>query len=75
MRVEPVTLEGSFVRLEPLALEHHPRLCEIVLRRYMHSAHRGPRDLAVYSILDAEWPAVKSRLERLLHARPANEGA
>ena len=31
MIVEPVTLEGRYVRLEPLALDHHARLCEVAL--------------------------------------------
>ena len=30
-RVEPVTLEGRIVRLEPLALDHVPRLAEVAL--------------------------------------------
>jgi RimJ/RimL family protein N-acetyltransferase len=31
MTVEPITLEGEFVRLEPLSLDHHTGLCEIGL--------------------------------------------
>lgn len=31
MIVEPVTLEGRFVRLEPLSLDHHAALCEVGL--------------------------------------------
>ena len=31
MVVEPVILEGEFVRLEPLSLDHHTGLCEIGL--------------------------------------------
>lgn len=31
MRIEPVTLEGNFARLEPLAQAHHASLCEIGL--------------------------------------------
>lgn len=31
MRVEPVTLEGRCVRLEPLTQAHHARLCEVAL--------------------------------------------
>lgn len=31
MMVEPVTLEGTHVRLEPLALEHVPGLCDVGL--------------------------------------------
>src|SRR5689334_3441424 len=31
MRVEPVTLEGKRVRLEPLSFEHHAQMCEVGL--------------------------------------------
>ncbi len=31
MKIEPVTLEGSYVRLEPLSLSHLDRLCEVGL--------------------------------------------
>ena len=31
MKVEPVMLQGRYVRLEPLSLQHHSRLCEIGL--------------------------------------------
>jgi RimJ/RimL family protein N-acetyltransferase len=31
MEIEPVTLEGTNVRLEPLSLDHLPRLCEVGL--------------------------------------------
>lgn len=31
MKVEPVTLEGEFVRLEPLRMEHHAALCDVAL--------------------------------------------
>lgn len=39
---------------------------EGILRRHRISAHRGIRDLAVYSILDDEWPSVRSNLEAKL---------
>lgn len=29
--VEPVTLEGKFVRMEPLSMAHHAALCEVAL--------------------------------------------
>jgi len=29
--LEPVVLEGSFVRLEPMTLEHHAQLAEVGL--------------------------------------------
>ena len=31
MKVEPIVLEGKFVRLEPLSMSHHPALCEVGL--------------------------------------------
>jgi RimJ/RimL family protein N-acetyltransferase len=31
MKIRPVTLEGNYVRLEPLGLEHHAALCEVGL--------------------------------------------
>ena len=43
---------------------------EGVLRQYMHSRHKGPRDVAVFSIVDCEWRAVKARLEQRLYEPP-----
>ena len=31
LRIEPVTLEGAHVRLEPLSMQHHQGLCEVGL--------------------------------------------
>ena len=31
MKIEPIVLEGEFVRLEPLKIEHHTALCEVGL--------------------------------------------
>lgn len=31
MSVEPVTLEGVYIRLIPLSFDHHPQLCEVGL--------------------------------------------
>ena len=31
MKIEPVTLDGTFVRLEPLSPTHHPMLCDVGL--------------------------------------------
>lgn len=31
MKIEPVTLDGDFVRLEPLSMNHHERLCQVGL--------------------------------------------
>ncbi|HST20082.1 MAG TPA: GNAT family protein [Blastocatellia bacterium] len=42
---------------------------EGVLRKYMVSDHKGTRDLALFSIIDTEWPEVKANLERKLTSR------
>jgi N-acetyltransferase len=42
---------------------------EGILRHYRISAHRGIRDLAVYSIIESEWPHVRAGLEAKLKAR------
>lgn len=42
---------------------------EGTLRHYMWSAHKGVRDVAILSIIDAEWPQVKAGLEQRLYNR------
>jgi RimJ/RimL family protein N-acetyltransferase len=39
---------------------------EGVLRQYVISNHKGVRDLALFSLIDCEWPAVKANLEKML---------
>jgi RimJ/RimL family protein N-acetyltransferase len=41
---------------------------EGTLRQYMLSAHKGVRDLAIFSIIDSEWPQVKRHLEQRLYS-------
>jgi RimJ/RimL family protein N-acetyltransferase len=52
MRVEPVVLEGSFVRLEPLALAHHAALSDVGLDeelwRWIPTAVGTPAEMAAY---------------------------
>ena len=52
MRVEPVVLEGSFVRLEPLALAHHAALSDVGLDeelwRWTPTAVGTPAEMAAY---------------------------
>lgn len=52
MNIEPVTLEGRFVRMEPLALSHLEQLCEAAfdeeLWRYTTSVVERPEDLCEY---------------------------
>ena len=60
MIIEPVVLEGRYVRLEPLSLDHHVQLNDVGL----------DEDLwRFYSIIEAEWPAVRARLAEKLDAR------
>ena len=68
-------LKGSLVRLEPLAAAHVPGArFEGVLRNWSPSHVPGEegrlRDSAMFSVTDAEWPAMKSALS----ARIANGG-
>jgi RimJ/RimL family protein N-acetyltransferase len=51
------------------AIERLSATHEGILRSYKISARNGPRDLAIYSILAAEWPAVRAILEERLASR------
>ncbi len=52
MTVEPVTLEGKHVRLEPLSLKHHAQLCKVGLDgdlwRWIAYQVRTPEDMRRY---------------------------
>jgi len=52
MLIEPVTLEGNFIRLEPLSLEHHAGLCEVGLDeelwRWTTQPVRTPDEMRAY---------------------------
>ena len=52
MKIVPVTLEGTHVRLEPLTLEHHAALCGVGLEpelwRWTTADVRSPEDLRRY---------------------------
>jgi len=52
MQVEPVTLEGNLVRLEPLSMEHFPALAEIAFNaemwRWMSDRMQSEDDLRRY---------------------------
>jgi RimJ/RimL family protein N-acetyltransferase len=59
MNIEPVTLEGRFVRMEPLALSHLEELCEVAfdeeLWRYTTSVIERPEDLREYIETALRW--------------------
>jgi N-acetyltransferase len=52
MVMQPVTLEGQVVRLEPLSMAHLDQLCEVAfdedIWRWMLSTARNPDDLRAY---------------------------
>jgi RimJ/RimL family protein N-acetyltransferase len=52
MNPQPITLEGSQVRLEPLSLDHHAPLCEVGLEPELWKLTtvniRTPEDMRVY---------------------------
>jgi RimJ/RimL family protein N-acetyltransferase len=52
VKIAPVTLEGTHVRLEPLSLDHHAALCEVGLDpelwRWTTADVRSPEDLRRY---------------------------
>jgi RimJ/RimL family protein N-acetyltransferase len=64
--VEPVTLEGQFIRLEPLSLEHHVQLCAVGLDeelwRWIPQAVRTPEEMRAYIKTALEWQAAGSAL-------------
>jgi len=42
---------------------------EGLLRSYVVSSHKGPRDVALFSIIDGDWPEVRDHLERKLRGQ------
>ncbi len=52
MRIEPITLEGQFIRLEPLTLGHHDALCKVGLDeelwRWTTVIIRTPEEMRAY---------------------------
>jgi len=42
---------------------------EGTLRNYMISTDGSPRDVAIFSIIDSEWPAIKARLEQRMASK------
>ncbi len=52
MKIEPIKLEGQHVRLEPLSMEHHARLCEVAfdadLWRWTSTALSTAEDVRKY---------------------------
>ena len=61
---QPVTLRGRHVLLEPLSPGHHDALVDAVhdgeLWKYGWPTNGTLRDTVVFSIIEAEWPAVKA---------------
>ena len=54
------------------ALERLGARREGTLRHYLKSPHKGPRDVALFAIIAADWPSLKSNIETRLAAGPEN---
>jgi RimJ/RimL family protein N-acetyltransferase len=61
MHIEPITLEGRYVRLEPLSMDHLAALCEVAfdedIWRFTTTAVRTPDDLRDYVETALKWQA------------------
>src|SRR5437764_9193768 len=59
MNLEPVTLGGKHVRLEPLSLDHHAALCEVGLDpelwRWTIAEVLTPEDMRTYMQTALQW--------------------
>jgi N-acetyltransferase len=66
MLIQPLTLEGRFVRLEPLSLNHLAELSEVAfdeeIWRYATAVIQGPEDLRDYIETALKWQAEGSAL-------------
>jgi RimJ/RimL family protein N-acetyltransferase len=76
MIVEPVTLDGRYVRLEPLSMDHHAELCEIGLDaelwRWIPVPIRTPDDMRAYIETAIKWRADGIALPFATIYKPAN---
>jgi RimJ/RimL family protein N-acetyltransferase len=58
-QIQPVTLQGRHIRLEPLTLEHHAGLCEIGLEpelwRWIPAPVKSREDMLDYIRLALQW--------------------
>src|SRR5271157_4303220 len=77
MLVEPVTLMGRHVRLEPLSLRHHDALCQVGLDeelwRWIPAPVRTPDEMRAYieTALRGPAPAPPCRLRPSTNRRAA----
>jgi RimJ/RimL family protein N-acetyltransferase/GNAT superfamily N-acetyltransferase len=76
VQVEPITLEGRHVRLEPLAESHHAALCEVGLDpelwRWIPTPVTTPEGMAAYIRLALEWQAAGTALPFVTIERDSN---
>lgn len=66
MQVEPVTLEGTFVRMEPLSLDHVPALTEVgtdaEMWRWTKDLIRNEEEMRAYVEIPLAWRAAGTAL-------------
>ena len=73
----PVTLEGRHVRLEPLSLAHHDRLCAVGLDaelwRWAQTSLVTPADMRAYIETALAWQAQGTALPFAILARATGQ--
>jgi RimJ/RimL family protein N-acetyltransferase len=66
MLVEPITLEGQYIRLAPLSLGHHPQLCQVGLEEeiwhWMPQPVRTPEEMRAFIETALAWQAAGTAL-------------
>ncbi|MBY0522566.1 MAG: GNAT family N-acetyltransferase [Gemmataceae bacterium] len=66
MRIEPVTLEGTHVRMEPLTMAHHGPLCAVAdheeIWRYIHPPARTPQEVRAFIETALTWQQARTAL-------------
>jgi RimJ/RimL family protein N-acetyltransferase len=77
VQIEPITLEGQHVRLEPLAESHHAALCEVGLDpdlwQWIPWPVTTPEKMASYIRLALDWQAAGTALPFVTVDRASNK--
>lgn len=76
MHLEAVTLEGQYVRLEPLTMEHYVALCEVLLDeeigRWLPYSIASPDDMRLFIEMAVKFRAEGSSFTFATIYKPAN---
>lgn len=76
MHLEPVTLDGQYVRLEPLTMDHYADLCEVLLDeeigRWLPYSISTPDDMRQFIEMAGKFQAEGSSFSFAMIYKPAN---